>query len=89
MRRFDADDRLQSIDLLPIIIGDERMLDAENYHARVRAPASEKLGAEMIRDLAARSRSNGISIPSKGLRNDRSLMSGRLSKPTGGVHRAG
>ncbi|MBZ9769970.1 CapA family protein [Mesorhizobium sp. CA6] len=60
---FDANARLQSIDFLPIVIGGERMLSAENYHERiVPAPASQKLGAKMIEDLAARSRSHGVSI---------------------------
>ena len=74
--RFDADARLRSIDLLPIVIGGERMLGAENYHERiVPAPASQKLGAEMIEDLAARSRPHGVSIAVEG---DDETIAGRL-----------
>lgn len=74
--RFDADARLQSIDLLPIVIGGERMLGATKYHERVvPAPASQKLGAEMIEDLAARSRSLGVSIAVK---TSAEMICGRL-----------
>ncbi|MER9236814.1 CapA family protein [Mesorhizobium sp. M0622] len=60
--RFDASSRLQSIDLHPIVIGGER-LDADNYHERiVPVPAPKGLATEMIEDLAARSRSHGVSI---------------------------
>lgn len=65
---FDADAKLQSIDLHPIVIGGER-LDADNYHERiVPVPAPEKLAIEMIEDLAARSRTQGASISLDGCR---------------------
>lgn len=60
--RFDAHARLQSIDLHPIVIGGEN-LDADNYHERiVPLPASKGLAAEMIEDLATRSKAHGVSI---------------------------
>lgn len=72
--RFDADSRLQSIDLLPIIIGGERMMGP-----KIIMSASfrllRRLGAEMIRDLAARSRSHGVSIDVEGANE---MISGRL-----------
>ncbi|NEK37383.1 CapA family protein [Rhizobium leguminosarum] len=59
---FDANAQVHSIDLHPIVIGGER-LDARNYHKRlVPVPAPERLAAEMIEDLAARSQSHGVSI---------------------------
>ncbi|PRH84749.1 capsule biosynthesis protein CapA [Labrys okinawensis] len=60
--RFDADARLQSIDLHPIVIGGER-LEALNYHERiVPVPAPATLACDMIEDLAARSCKYGVSI---------------------------
>jgi poly-gamma-glutamate capsule biosynthesis protein CapA/YwtB (metallophosphatase superfamily) len=60
--RFDAEARLRSIDLQPIVIGGER-LDANNYHERiVPVSAPPALAAEMIEDLAARSRAHGVLI---------------------------
>ncbi|WP_018240707.1 CapA family protein [Ensifer sp. BR816] len=60
--RFDPNARLQSVDLHPVVIGGEP-LDAQNYHERiVPVPAPKTLAAEMIDDLAARSRSHGVSI---------------------------
>ncbi|QND58839.1 CapA family protein [Mesorhizobium huakuii] len=74
--RFDADARLQSIDFLPIIIGGEQLLGAKNYHERIiPVPASETLGAEMIKDLAARSRAHGVSIDVEGTDE---IIGGRL-----------
>jgi poly-gamma-glutamate synthesis protein (capsule biosynthesis protein) len=59
---FNAEAQVQSIDVHPIVIGGER-LDASNYHERiVPVPAPKSLAAEMIEDLAARSRSHGVSI---------------------------
>ncbi|MEW9309780.1 CapA family protein [Labrys neptuniae] len=70
--RFDANARLRSIDLQPIVIGGEK-LEARNYHERivpVRAPAA--MATEMIEDLAARSQAHGVSISFEG-------NSGRIS----------
>ncbi|ASW04803.1 CapA family protein [Rhizobium sp. 11515TR] len=59
---FDADARLQTIDLLPIVIGGDR-LHERNYHERVSPePAPVDLAAQMIEDLANRSRAHGSSI---------------------------
>lgn len=61
--RFDADARLQSIDLLPIVIGGERMLDANNYHDRVFPVGTlGELGTDILRDLAVRSKLHQVSI---------------------------
>ncbi|MDI5927784.1 CapA family protein [Rhizobium leguminosarum] len=61
--RFDAYAKLQSIDLLPIVIGGERMLDANNYHDRIfPVGALGELGTEILRDLAVRSKLHQVSI---------------------------
>ncbi|WP_437178714.1 CapA family protein [Labrys neptuniae] len=60
--RFDANARLRSIDLQPIVIGGDR-LEARNYHERiVPIPAPADLAAEIIEDLAARSHAHCVSI---------------------------
>jgi poly-gamma-glutamate synthesis protein (capsule biosynthesis protein) len=59
---FDANARLRSIELVPIVIGGDR-LNANNYHERiVPVPAPRDLAGEMIEDLAAGSRAHGVSI---------------------------
>lgn len=63
---FDAEARLRAIDLLPVVIGGDR-LNERNYHERiVPVPAPTELAVEMIEDLAARSRPHGSSIALQG-----------------------
>ncbi|TPJ71286.1 CapA family protein [Mesorhizobium sp. B2-7-1] len=61
------DDELRSIDLMPIVLGDERMLQAGNYHERIfPVPASRPLARAMLEDLSRRSRRHGLEITPDG-----------------------
>lgn len=63
---FDADGRLEAIDLLPVVIGGDR-LDNRNYHERiVPVPAPPALATEMLEDIGARSRCYGVDIVVEG-----------------------
>jgi len=63
---FDGDELL-SIDLKPIVIGDERMLQASNYHERiVPVPASKPLARAILEDLSRRSRRHGVEVTPDG-----------------------
>ncbi|MFE0017876.1 CapA family protein [Mesorhizobium sp. NPDC059054] len=65
---FDANDELQSIELLPIVIGGEQMLcSSGNYHERiVPVPASPHLSQAMLEDLSRRSKRYGTCIAHDG-----------------------
>ncbi|MBG0511081.1 CapA family protein [Agrobacterium sp. MOPV5] len=63
---FDAEGRLKSIDLLPVVIGGD-LLEGSNYHERiVPVPARPALANEMMKDLAARSIPHGTVITLEG-----------------------
>lgn len=63
---FDDQGRLQSIDLLPVVIGGDRF-DKGNYHERIiPVPAPPALAKEMLQDLAARSKPHGTFISVEG-----------------------
>lgn len=60
---FDASYNLQSIDLVPIVIGGEHRLGSNDYHERiVPVPASRDLAHAMLEDLSRRSQKHGTRI---------------------------
>ncbi|MER9745497.1 MULTISPECIES: CapA family protein [unclassified Mesorhizobium] len=73
--RFDGKNQLQSIDLVPIVIGGEQRLASSNdYHERlVPVLASKGLAHSMLEDLAQRSEKYGTRIL---------LPEGRVNSPT-------
>ncbi|RWX60370.1 CapA family protein [Mesorhizobium sp. M4B.F.Ca.ET.089.01.1.1] len=60
---FDGNNLLQSIDLVPIVLGGEQRLNSVAYHERiVPVPASKELAKSMLEDLSRRSKKYGTSI---------------------------
>lgn len=72
---FDGNNHLQSIDLVPIVIGAEQLLgSSSDYHKRiVPVPASKGLAYAMLEDLSQRSERHGTRIV---------LEEGRVVSPT-------
>ncbi|GES43203.1 capsule synthesis protein CapA [Rhizobium dioscoreae] len=65
---FDPAGLLQSIDILPIVIGGEERLKDNHFHERyVPTPASGKMAAQIIDDLAKRSAPFGTIIKRHGV----------------------